>query len=95
MLNAFRELVAQNFGDFGLGQALASLQGRPLMQKQFAFASSQQVKTGFRFAVKYYNPFTGVCIIRCSRDQAREVGADVAGHGFPEFSMVMHSTPKV
>ncbi|KAK9833872.1 hypothetical protein WJX74_008434 [Apatococcus lobatus] len=49
LLNAFRELVAQNFGDHGLGQALASLQ------------------------VKYYNPFTGVCVIRCSRDQAREV----------------------
>ncbi|KAK9868193.1 hypothetical protein WJX84_000151 [Apatococcus fuscideae] len=51
LLSTFRDLVAQNFGDHGLGQALASL------------------------SVKHYNPFTGVCVIRCSRDQAREVWA--------------------
>lgn len=41
--NAIKESILQNFGEFGLGASLASLQ------------------------VKYVNPVTRLCVIRCSR----------------------------
>jgi ribonuclease P/MRP protein subunit POP5 len=49
LLPVLRDSMAVNFGDHGLGMALASL------------------------SVKYYNPLTGLCVVRCSRDQFKEV----------------------
>lgn len=49
LLGAFRDSMQSNFGDYGLGTALASLQ------------------------VKYFNSVTGLCIVRCSREQHRQV----------------------
>ncbi|KAL4433886.1 hypothetical protein ABPG75_000327 [Micractinium tetrahymenae] len=49
LLAAFRDSLQQNFGDYGLGCALAS------------------------FQVKYYNPVSSLCIVRCSRDEYRQV----------------------
>ena len=40
LLSTFRELVAQNFGDQGLGQALASLQGRALCKHSIQSVAS-------------------------------------------------------
>ncbi|KAL4419534.1 hypothetical protein ABPG77_005765 [Micractinium sp. CCAP 211/92] len=51
LLATFRDSLQQNFGDFGLGCALAS------------------------FQVKYYNPVSNLCIVRCSRDEYRQVWA--------------------
>ena len=49
LLARFRESLAANFGDHGVGLALQSLQ------------------------VKYYHALTGLCIVRCSREQHRQV----------------------
>ena len=49
LLPVLRDGMAVNFGDYGLGMALASL------------------------SVKYYNPLTGLSVVRCSRDQCKEV----------------------
>ena len=49
LLGAIRDSVQTNFGDFGLGTSLASLQ------------------------VKFYNPVTSTCVVRCGRDQHRQV----------------------
>lgn len=46
LLSTFRDLVAQNFGDHGLGQALASLQGDILPKQQPILASSQHNRQG-------------------------------------------------
>lgn len=51
ILQVLRDSIEVNFGDFGLGQALSSLQ------------------------VKYYNCYTQLCVIRCSRDGYRQVWA--------------------
>ena len=49
LLGIIRESMQTNFGDYGLGSALASMQ------------------------VKHYNPITGTCVVRCSREQYRQV----------------------
>lgn len=53
LLATFRDSLQQNFGDYGLGCALAS------------------------FQVKYYNPVSNLCIVRCSRDEYRQVWASL------------------
>ena len=55
LLARFRESLAANFGDHGVGLALQSLQ------------------------VKYYYALTGLCIVRCSREQHRQVSVRQAG----------------
>ena len=49
LLGIIRDSVQTNFGDYGLGIALAALQ------------------------IKWFNPVTSLCVVRCSRDQYRQV----------------------
>jgi len=51
LLNAIKDSLQYNFGDFGLGSNLQSLQ------------------------VKYFNPTTNMCIVRCNRDHHNIVWA--------------------
>ncbi|PSC69139.1 spindle assembly abnormal 6-like protein [Micractinium conductrix] len=53
LLASFRDSLQQNFGDHGLGCALAS------------------------FQVKYYNPVSCLCAVRCSRDEYRQIWASL------------------
>lgn len=63
ILDAIKESLQYNFGDFGLGSVQQSLGG-----KMKCKASRVNEKL-----VKYYNDVTNVCIVRTGRDQFRMV----------------------
>lgn len=74
LLAVFRESIRQNFGDFGLGGALVSFQGTSrAFHRPILMISILEKLFNIQIAVKYYNRWTNMCLIRCSRDQYRQV----------------------
>lgn len=77
---AFRTSLADNFGDYAAGLALSSFQGMDGLVNQTccilraAFPGPAcKSNVSFCLAAKYYNPLTQLCVIRCRREQHKEV----------------------
>lgn len=67
LFSVIRESVLLNFGEFGLGNTLQSLQGRSSIIYPFLNIST----------VKYFNALTGIAIVRVSRESADDVTAAI------------------
>lgn len=98
ILAELRDALALNFGDYGLGTALASLQGAfcwdplccpsqvyVLLNIQRASVPSNH-STYAESAVKYFNPASSLCIVRCGREEYRSVWAVSVVSNQPESS---------
>jgi ribonuclease P/MRP protein subunit POP5 len=100
--NAIHDSLLTNFGEHGLASSLPSLQGERFCYKRslcacvcglgFSRVGEQQgygnlcVCGGF-MAVKYVNGATGLCVVRCSREQYRTIWASIT------FITHLHNVP--
>ena len=75
LLNVFRDSLALNFGDHGVARSAMSLSGEAEIFGCLLVCVSNKTRQRNVMcgAVKYYNPVTSLCMVRCGTEEYRQV----------------------